>query len=212
MSADIRRWDGWENVVSSQCVFRERNQAREARSLNYWKTATLRIVNSSPIIRANLIRRSVSMTSGADCENQIGEVKREGLSAIPTRRFMNNYAYFQIVLLAYNVWRSFKMLAEYSERQNKAKVNISPTGLSGIADNTIRIARLKLLLIAAKLVTMGNTTKVRYSEHTSRVAGLFSFMEHLDRVRMRVRPWFDSSQWQCWHMEVLRLRPAENSS
>jgi len=148
----------------------------------------------------------------ADCENQIGEVKREGLSAIPTRRFMNNYAYFQIVLLAYNVWRSFKMLAEHSERQKKAEEKTSPTGLSGIEDNTIRIARLKLLLIAAKLVTTGNTTKVRYSEHDSRVAGLFSFMEHLDRVRMRVRPWFDSSQWQCRHLEVLRLQPAKNSS
>ena len=148
----------------------------------------------------------------ADCENQIGEVKREGLSAIPTRRFMNNYAYFQIVLLAYNIWRSFKMLAEYSEKQKRAEAKATGIGLSGIQDNTIRIARLKLLLIAAKLVTTGNTTKVKYSEHDSRAAGLFSFMEHLDRVRAQARPWLDGSMWQCRHMEILRLQPAENSS
>jgi Transposase DDE domain group 1 len=148
----------------------------------------------------------------ADCENQIGEVKREGLSAIPTRRFMNNYAYFQIVLLAYNIWRSFKMLAEHSEKQKKAEEKTTATGLVGIQDNTLRIARLKLLLIAAKLVTTGNTTKVKYSEHDSRAAGLFSFMGHLDRVRTQARPWLDGRLWQCRHMNVMRLQPAENSS
>ena len=148
----------------------------------------------------------------ADCENQIGEVKREGLSAIPTRRFMNNYAYFQIVLLAYNIWRSFKMLAEHSEKQKRAQEKTAVSALSGIQDNTIRIARLKLLLIAAKLVTTGNTTKVKYSEHDSRAAGLFSFMEHLDGIRKRARPWFDGSLWQCRHMEVFRAQPIENSS
>lgn len=148
----------------------------------------------------------------ADCENQIGEVKREGLSAIPTRRFMNNYAYFQIVLLAYNIWRSFKMLAEHSEKQKRAQEKATATGLSGIQDNTIRIARLKLLLIAAKLVTTGNTTKVKYSEHDSRAAGLFSFMEHLDGIRKQAPPWLDGSLWQCRHMEVFRAQPIENSS
>jgi hypothetical protein len=148
----------------------------------------------------------------ADCENQIGEVKREGLAAIPTRRFMNNYAYFQIVLLAYNLWRSFKMLAEYSEKQTKAEAETKTTVLLGIQDNTIRIARLKLLLIAAKLVSTGNTTKVKYSEHDSRAAGLFGFMGHLDQLRTQVRPWINGSRWQCRHMEILRAQPAENSS
>ena len=148
----------------------------------------------------------------ADCENQIGEVKREGLAAIPTRRFMNNYAYFQIVLLAYNLWRSFKMLAEHSEKQAKAEAETKTTGLLGIQDNTIRIARLKLLLIAAKLVSTGNTTKVKYSEHDSRAAGLFCFMGHLDQIRTQVRPWIDSSRWQCRHMAIWRTQPAENSS
>ncbi len=47
----------------------------------------------------------------ADCENLIGEAEAGGLEAIPSRKFGNNYAYFQIVMLAYNIWRSFKMLA-----------------------------------------------------------------------------------------------------
>jgi hypothetical protein len=146
----------------------------------------------------------------ADCENQIGEVKREGLSAIPTRRFMNNYAYFQIVLLAYNLWRAFKMLAEHSEKQKQSQEKTA--ALIGIQDNTIRIARLKLLMIAAKLVTSGNTTKVKYSEHDSRAAGLFSFMGHLDQIRTQVRPWIDGSRWQCRHMAFLKAQPAVNSS
>ena len=70
----------------------------------------------------------------ANCENQIGEVKRKGLQAIPTCRFMNNFEYFLIVLLAYNASRSFKMLAENSEQQNKAEGKTSSSGLSGIVD------------------------------------------------------------------------------
>jgi hypothetical protein len=55
----------------------------------------------------------------ADCENLIGEAKREGLEAIPSRKFGNNYAYFQIVMLAYNIWRSFKMLAAHGMRETE---------------------------------------------------------------------------------------------
>ena len=53
----------------------------------------------------------------ADCENLIGDAKREGLEAIPSRKFGNNYAYFQIAMLAYNIWRSFKMLAAHAMRE-----------------------------------------------------------------------------------------------
>jgi len=47
----------------------------------------------------------------ADCENLIGEAKREGLSAIPSGKFLNNYAYFQLVMLVYNIWRYCKIVA-----------------------------------------------------------------------------------------------------
>jgi hypothetical protein len=50
----------------------------------------------------------------ADVENLVGESKREGLEAVPSAKFKNNYAYFQIVMLAYNIWRYFKMMAEIS--------------------------------------------------------------------------------------------------
>jgi len=49
----------------------------------------------------------------ADAENLIGEAKREGLTAIPSSKFASNYVYFQIVMLSYNIWRSFKMLASH---------------------------------------------------------------------------------------------------
>jgi hypothetical protein len=39
----------------------------------------------------------------ADVENLVGEAKREGLDAIPSAKFKTNYAYFQIVMLTYNI-------------------------------------------------------------------------------------------------------------
>ena len=82
----------------------------------------------------------------ANIENLIGEAKREGLDAIPSAKFKNNYAYFQIVMLAYNIWRYFKMMAEISKANNKAKTHDSAQDeFQGIINNTIRIARLKLL-------------------------------------------------------------------
>ncbi len=141
----------------------------------------------------------------ADTENLIGESKREGLAAIPSRKFANNYAYFQIVMLAYNIWRSFKMLAaqgmlEQQEQENRSQQRCAR---QEIVDNTIRIARLKLLYIAAKITDHSNRNEVRYSEHDSRVSGLFRFMSYLDRLREQVRPWFDKPGWQCRHLAGL---------
>ena len=50
----------------------------------------------------------------ADVENLVGEAKREGLEAIPSAKFKNNYAFFQLVMLAYNIWRYMKILAQMS--------------------------------------------------------------------------------------------------
>ena len=50
-------------------------------------------------------------------------------------------------------------------------------------DHTIRIARLKLLMIAAKLVRSGNRDKVKYSIHDARTPALFKLYEFLDRLR-----------------------------
>src|SRR3972149_6737249 len=148
----------------------------------------------------------------ADCENLIGEAKREGLAAIPSSKFANNYAYFQIVMLAYNIWRSFKMLATQGlleEKEQTAEVKPQEKcETKEIIDNTIRIARLKLLFIAAKITSHSNTDKVKYSRHDSRVPGLFKFFKYLDKRRQEVSPWLDAKRWLCKHLSVLNLKPA----
>lgn len=145
----------------------------------------------------------------AGAENLIGEAKREGLAAIPSRKFANNYAYFQVVMLAYNIWRSFKMLANHGlleqDMEGKAEGRSAPRE---IIDNTIRVARLKLLYIAAKITGHSNQDEVKYSQHDSRVSGLVRFMEYMDRRRKELRPWLESPKWLCRHLVSLGLSPA----
>ena len=140
----------------------------------------------------------------ADAENLIGEAKREGLASIPSSKFANNYAYFQIVMLSYNIWRSFKMLAthglmEAGDQDVQAQTKRTS---QGIMDNTIRIARLKLLFIAAKITGHSNINEVKYSQHDSRVSGLFRFMKYLDKRRNQTRPWLDKLKWPCRHLSA----------
>jgi len=122
----------------------------------------------------------------ADVENLIGEAKREGLSAIPSTKFKNNYAYLQIVMMAYNIWRYFKIMAQRSTEEGPVPEN---EPLKAIADHTIRIARLKLLLIAAKLVFHNNREKVKFSVHDTRVPAMKRFLKFLDAQRAKPRPW-----------------------
>jgi hypothetical protein len=142
----------------------------------------------------------------ADCENLIGEAKREGLEAIPSAKFASNYAYFQLVMLAYNIWRSFKMIAEQSQTEPAKQDKQPECSLKGIMDNTIRIARLKLLLIAAKIRSHSGVSEIKYSRHDSRVAGLFRFLQYLDKLRNQVRPWLDGSRWTCRHLAGLGIQ------
>jgi Transposase DDE domain group 1 len=130
----------------------------------------------------------------ADAENLIGEAKREGLDAIPSAKFKNNYAYLQIVMLAYNLWRYYKMLAQRSTEEVASK---EPNLLEGIQDNTIRIARLKLLLIAAKLAFHNNRDQVKFSLYDSRTPSMQRFMRFLDNARAKARPWIQNSLWPC---------------
>jgi hypothetical protein len=131
----------------------------------------------------------------ADVENLIGEAKREGLGAIPSAKFKNNYAFFQIVMLAYNIWRYMKIVAQQSIAKEEAKIaETGEQGLKGIMANTIRIARLKLLFIAAKVVKGGGADKVKYSIHDSRTPGMIHFLKSLDNLRSKVRPRADSNR------------------
>lgn len=142
----------------------------------------------------------------ADCENLIGEAKREGLEAIPSAKFASNYAYFQLVMLAYNIWRSFKMIAEHSQTEQAEQEKEPECSLKGIMNNTIRIARLKLLFLAAKIRSHSGTGTVKYSQHDSRAAGLFRFLEYLDKLRQQIRPWLDNKRWTCRHLAGLGIQ------
>jgi hypothetical protein len=132
----------------------------------------------------------------ADVENLVGEAKREGLDMIPSAKFKNNYAFFQIVMLAYNIWRYMKMIANQSvcgDPSHKAAADSS--ALKGIMSNTVRIARLKLLFIAAKVVKDGNRDKVKYSIHDARTPAMFYLLQFLDKTRSRPKPWHLDGIW-----------------
>jgi hypothetical protein len=132
----------------------------------------------------------------ADVENLVGEAKREGLDAIPSAKFKNNYAFFQIVMLAYNIWRYIKITAQSAHGKYQTdNTDIGPVGLQGIERNTIRIARLKLLYISAKVVSGSNTSKVRYSIHDSRTTGFLGLLKYLDKIRLKSKPWVEKNLW-----------------
>lgn len=127
----------------------------------------------------------------ADVENLVGEAKREGLDMIPSAKFKSNYAFFQIVMLAYNIWRYMKMLA----RQSMSVASKTGGVMKGIVTNTVRIARLKLLFIAAKVVKDGNRDKVKYSVHDARTPEMVSFLRLLDKWRSQTKPWLEPDSW-----------------
>jgi hypothetical protein len=132
----------------------------------------------------------------ADVENLVGEAKREGLDAIPSAKFKTNSAYFQIVMLAYNIWRYLKMIAQLSiGNDKKAQAAHRAQGLQGIMNNTIRIARLKLLFIAAKVVKESNVDKVKYSIDDARTPTMMNFLKFIDKLRLKIRPWEENSHW-----------------
>ena len=132
----------------------------------------------------------------ADVENLIGESQREGILAIPSKRFLSNLAFFQIVMLAYNIWRWMKIMSGYRqepEEANDADAQVTRAEVNyEIVDNTIRIARLKMLFVPAKLTYSGRYDKVTYSSHDERTAGLLDFLEYLDRRRKTEVDWLDN--------------------
>lgn len=133
----------------------------------------------------------------ADVENLVGESKREGLEAVPSAKFKNNYAYFQIVMMAFNLWRYFKIIAEISNQSESSETSdLLHDSLKGLRDNHIRVARLKLLLIGAKVV-YHSTDKVKYSIMDTRTPGLMHFFSYLDKARSKIRPWLVGNLWPC---------------
>ncbi len=72
-------------------------------------------------------------------------------------------------------------------------------------DNTIRIARLKILFISSKITGHSNAKKIKYSRHDSRVLGFFRFLEYLDKRRKRLSPWLDSNSWRYRHLSAFGI-------
>ena len=55
-------------------------------------------------------------------------------------------------------------MAQISSKEQKGAIVANPhQGLDNVMNNTIKVARLKLLFIAAKLVFHSNQEKVKYS-------------------------------------------------
>lgn len=119
----------------------------------------------------------------ADVENLIAESQKEGLLAIPSKRFQTNYAFFQLVMLAYNLWRWMKIMACHAQAEAGNSVDRPSMPVVVQPSNTIRVARLKMLFIAAKIRYHGHRDEVLYSVHEQRAAGLMFFMKYLDRRR-----------------------------
>ena len=106
----------------------------------------------------------------AGAENLVGEAKREGLAAIPTKKFQSNKAYFQIVMLSYNLWRYIVGFAQAQDRETKNQP-------------TIHVARLKLLFLASKIIRGGNRLKILYSSQYSGKDRLDRLIGNLDTLR-----------------------------
>ena len=99
-------------------------------------------------------------------------------------------------MLAYNIWRYLKMIAQIGTGENHcADGGHHDAGLKGIMNNTIRIARLKLLFIAAKVVKESNVDKVKYSIYDARTPAMIKFLKFLDKLRFKKRPWEENSSW-----------------
>ena len=127
----------------------------------------------------------------ADVENCIGEAQREGLLAIPSKRFQNHHAYFQLVLLAYNLWRWMKQVAGAHQKDQAVVETGQPPERVEVVQQTIRVARLKLLFVAAKVTYHNARDNVYYSIHDSRASGLIDFLDYLDRKRRKKIEWPD---------------------
>ena len=68
--------------------------------------------------------------------------------------------------------------------------------MKGIGTNTLRIARLKMLLIAAKVVMDQNRTKVKYSIYDARTPLMIHFLNFLDEARNKPKAWLEDGGWQ----------------
>jgi len=96
-------------------------------------------------------------------------------------------------MLAYNIWRYMKMMAQKS-LSDFASQPVEGV-LKGMMTHTLRIARLKLLFIAAKVVKNSNRDRVKYSIHDVRTPAMLHFLIFLDKMRSEPKPWSKTVNW-----------------
>ncbi len=119
----------------------------------------------------------------AGVENLVGEATREGLAAIPSKHFHMNMTYFQIVMLAYNLWRYIKLMS-YADSTEEPVLN------------TVHVSRLTLLFMSAKIVSHSNQTKVKYSGYISRRDILNRLFKNIEKLRNYPEIWASLIAWQ----------------
>jgi len=151
-----------------------------------------RIFVTSLTFKAHQVVQEYDGRAGA--ETLIGEAKREGLAAIPSKKFQSNHAYFQIVMLSYNLWRYMIGFSHLKDKRQKEQEDKKEN-----VQNTIHIARLKLLFIAAKIIGGKNTVKVNYSSHLSGKERLDRVIHNLDVLRKHPEILSSPIYWQKQH-------------
>ena len=121
----------------------------------------------------------------ANAENAIKEAQQEGIQAIPSKRYQSNSVFFQLVMLNYNLWHWMKAYFSFVSNQDapqSQEIGDKPKDLSA---TTLRIVRLRLLFISAKLRYHESRDQVRYSMHDQRSEELIYFMNHMKAVKDR---------------------------
>jgi hypothetical protein len=74
------------------------------------------------------------------------------LTAIPSKQFARNRAFFQLAMLSYNLWRQVKAFANQPEE-------------SAWSRQTNNVSRLQLLYLAAKVTSHSECVEIKYSEN-----------------------------------------------
>ncbi len=118
----------------------------------------------------------------AGTENLIGEAKREGLCAIPSKMFATNMAFFQMVMLTYNLWRHLQAFADAEKA-------------APLRRHTVHIVRLKLLFLAAKIVRHSDKVKVKYSDYLDVRPQLEKLFKKLDALLQQPGIWDKPIAW-----------------
>jgi hypothetical protein len=128
----------------------------------------------------------------AGAEKLIAEAHAEGLSALPSKRFERNRAFFQIAMFSYNLWRHLKAFA-------------NEKGETTWSLNTNATSRLQFLLLAAKVNFHSERTEIKYSAYLQVRPTLDHLFQRLDHLRVHREIW----QKPRATTSKLSLRPRE---